>query len=89
MPQTTALNFARSLWGVLQWWPTLLGIGLAAFIALDMTSGTHAGAASWLRPGSCTLAPPPCRSPRRHGRSFIVTFAVITATTVLDQAEAR
>lgn len=73
---------ARTLWGALQWWPTLLGIGLAAFIALDMTSGSTlapvVAASGLVYLGAAALQKPSAAWP-----VFIVTFVVITATTVL------
>jgi hypothetical protein len=70
----------RTPW--LQWWPTLLGLGLAAFIALDMTSGSTQApvltASGLVYLGTAALQKPSAAWPL-----FIATFAIITATTVL------
>ena len=73
---------ARTPW--LQWWPTLLGIGLAVFIALDMTSGSTLApvlaASGLVYLGAAALQKPSAAWPL-----FIATFVVITATTVLTR----
>ncbi|HZO56287.1 MAG TPA: hypothetical protein VFB63_26510, partial [Bryobacteraceae bacterium] len=35
------MSSARKQWGSLSWWPALAGIGLAGFIASDMSHGSE------------------------------------------------
>lgn len=80
MPEAPAGGSNAAPW--LQWWPTLLGIALAAFIAHDMTGGSTLApvlaASGLVYLGAAALQKPSAAWPL-----FILTFAVITATTVL------
>src|SRR5262245_2719804 len=67
--------------GALQWWPTLVGIGLAAFIAFDMSSGS-ALASVLAASGFVYLGAAALQRPSAAWPLFIVTFVVITAATV-------
>ena len=68
---------ASTLWGSLTWWPTLVAVGLAGFIALDMSRGIELApilAAS----GLVYLGAAALRKPSAAWPVFLGTFVVIT-----------
>lgn len=70
-----------TLWRSLSWWPTVVGIGLAAFVAFDRSSGSELApilAAS----GLVYLGAAALRKPSAAWPLFFGTFLVITATRI-------
>src|SRR5262245_17506040 len=65
----------------LQWWPILVGIGLAAFMALAMPSG-NAMPSVLAASGLVYLGAAALQRPSAAWPLFIVTFLVIAAATV-------
>jgi hypothetical protein len=68
-----------TLWGSLSWWPTLAGIALAAFISLDMSSGSKL-APVLVASGFVYLGAAALRKPRAAWPLFFGTFVVIAGT---------
>jgi hypothetical protein len=68
-------------WGSLKWWPALAGIGLAVFIALDMSSGSRL-AAVLAAAGLVYLGAAALRKPSAAWPLFFGTFLLITANKV-------
>jgi hypothetical protein len=76
---------ARSTWSSLQWWPTLAGVGFAAFVALDMFTGSESG--SDLGPivaasGLVYLAAAALQKPSTAWPAFFVSVVIITAAKI-------
>jgi hypothetical protein len=72
---------ARTLWGLLRRWPTMAGVGLAGFIALDTSSGSELApilAAS----GLVYLGAAALRKPSAAWPLFFGTVVVITAAKI-------
>lgn len=72
-------------WGTLQWWPTLAGIGFAAFVALDMFRGEEDGvdlAPIVAASGLVYLAAAALGKPSIAWLAFFVSVAVITAAKI-------
>jgi hypothetical protein len=72
---------SRSLWSSLQWWPTLAGMALAAFVVFDLTRGTDL-AAILAASGLVYLGAAALQKPSTAWPVFIVTFIVITAASL-------
>ena len=49
-------TMVRTGWRSLQWWPTLVGVGFAAFVALDLFNGTEHGAGRAIGAGDAPAA---------------------------------
>jgi hypothetical protein len=71
----------RALWGSVRWWPTLGGIALAGFIALDAWSGSELApilaASGLVYVGAAALGKPSAAWPL-----FLGTFLVIAAARI-------
>lgn len=78
-------NMAHAVWRSLQWWPTLAGIGFAAFVAFDMFRGAEHGAelASIVAAsGLVYLAAAALEKPSTAWPVFFVSVVVITVAKV-------
>jgi len=76
---------ARTFWASLQWWPTVAGVAFAAFVALDMFTGSETGgglgpivAAS----GLVYLAAAALQKPSTAWPAFFVSVVIITAAKI-------
>jgi hypothetical protein len=74
---------ARALKGRLRRWPTVAGIGMAGFIALDLSSGADL-AAVLAASGVVYLGAAALKNPAKTWPVFWGTFAIMTVTSVLD-----
>ena len=75
-----AAHRPRTPWTSLQWWPTLIGIGLAALVALDLSGGSELApilAAS----GLVYLGAAALQKPSTAWPVFLGTVVVITAAS--------
>ena len=72
-------------WSSLQWWPSLVGIGLAAFIALGMSAGS-AEASTLAASGLVYLGAAALQKPSAAWPLFLLTFLLITASKVAIRA---
>jgi hypothetical protein len=72
------LEKPRTLWGSLQWWPTLVAIGLAGFVAFDMSSGSEL-APILTASGLVYLGAAALQKPSTAWPLFLLTFVVIYA----------
>jgi hypothetical protein len=72
---------AGTLWGSLSWWPTLAGIALAGFVALD-TSSCSELAPILAASGLVYLGAAAFRKPSAAWPLFFGTFVVIAATKI-------
>ena len=75
-------NMVRTVWRSLQWWPTLVGIGFATFVALDMFRGTERGselASIVAASGLVYLAAAALEKPSTAWLVFFMSVVVITA----------
>ena len=72
-------------WSSLQWWPSLVGIGLAAFIALGMSAGS-AEASTLAASGLVYLGAAALQKPSAAWPLFLLTFLLITASKVATRA---
>lgn len=69
---------SHRFWNSLQWWPSLVAVALAAFVAIDLTRGSEAApilAAS----GLVYLGAAALQKPKAAWPLFLLTFVVITA----------
>jgi len=75
-------NKARTVWSSLQWWPTLVGAGFAAFVALDMFRGSERGyelAPVVAASGLVYLGAAALQKPSTAWPVFFISVVVITA----------
>jgi hypothetical protein len=72
---------AGARWGSLSWWPTLAGIGLASFIALDISNGSEL-ASILAASGLVYLGAAALRKRSAAWPLFFGTFVVITAARI-------
>jgi hypothetical protein len=68
-------------WSSLQWWPTLAGIALAAFVAYDLSRGRDL-ASILAASGLVYLGAAALRKPATAWPLFLVTFVVITIASI-------
>lgn len=76
---------AGTVWSSLQWWPTLAGIGFAAFVALDMFRGSEHGSdlgSIVAAAGLVYLAAAALQKPSTAWPVFFMSVVVITAAKV-------
>lgn len=71
-------RMARTAWNSLQWWPALVGIALAAFVALDLSRGSEL-APILTASGLVYLGAAALQRPSTAWPLFLLTFVVITA----------
>jgi hypothetical protein len=76
-----ASQVRRSFWRSVQWWPTLAGIALAAFVAYDLTSGRDL-ASILAASGLVYLGAAALQKPSSAWPLFLITFVVITVDSV-------
>lgn len=79
----SGVRTGRTVWSSLQWWPTLAGIGFAAFVALDLFRGTERGsdlASIVTASGLVYLAAAALQKPSTAWPVFFVSVIVITAS---------
>jgi len=71
---------------ILRWWPTLTGIALACFVALDMSSGSELAAvlaaSGLVYLGSAALGKPSAAWPLFFGTFIIITITKVSLTNV-------
>ncbi|HEY9462761.1 MAG TPA: hypothetical protein VIR54_06710 [Vicinamibacterales bacterium] len=79
--KTDGAPSSDTVWSSLRWWPTLLGIALATFIAFDMSGGS-ALAPVVAAAGVVYLGAAALRKPGAAWPLFVGTFLVISATRV-------
>ena len=75
----------RIAWSSLQWWPTLAGIGFAAFVALDLVRGSENGsdlASIVAASGLVYLAAAALQKPATAWLVFFASVVVITVAKV-------
>ena len=76
---------AGTVWGSLQWWPTLAGVGFAAFVAIDMFRGRERGddlAPIVAASGLVYLGAAALRRPSTAWPVFFLSVVVITAAKI-------
>lgn len=76
-----ASKVQRSFWRSVQWWPTLAGVALAAFVAYDLTSGRDL-ASILAASGLVYLGAAALQKPAMAWPLFLITFVVITVDSI-------
>ena len=83
--ENAGVNMRRTMWGSLQWWPTLAAVGFATFVALDLFRGNERGselASIVAASGLVYLAAAALQKPSTAWPAFFVSVVVITAAKV-------
>jgi hypothetical protein len=79
--QADTTPVSRRPWSSLQWWPTLAGIALAAFVAYDLVSGRDL-ASILAASGLVYLGAAALQKPGAAWPVFLLTFVVITVDSI-------